>query len=1510
MLRRLSAVLLLASLSGFAASAAEAPASASTDQLATQARYWEVKGRYDLARDSWLKLLRNSPDNAAALSGLALAEAKSGRSAAAQVYLDRLKESHPDSPDINRIEAAIKQGSYDQDRLSQPRALARDGKYDEALRSYQQIFGSEIPGSRLGLEYYQTQAGATGGWEPARAGIEKLVKDNGDDPIYRLAYAQHLTYREETRRTGIAQLAELSGNPSVATPAKQAWRQALLWLGPKPADEKLYDDYLKRYGADAEVSQRFASARAGTVVAADGTARAAARAEDPKTGQVREAYAKLNDSEVDAAGTRFETLLARYPNDVDSLGGLGIVRLREQRFGEARSLLERASQLAPKSSARWKDALSTARFWERVRHGEAAREAGDLTGAERDFRAAIAADPRRADQEPSVRIALADVLVEQGRFADGEKQYREVLRRQPDNTDAQRGLIGVLARSNRLPEALALADRLPADQRAKLGNFGSLKAQYLRDQATRATADGDALRAEGLLKDALLLDPDNAYTRMDLARIYQKQRRTREANTLIDGILASNPGNADALFVKALLLGDQQDWYNGLLTLEQISPGSRTPAMNDLQKRLWVRYQTQRAGVYARYGQQQQALNILAEVEPYVGTQPELLGALANAYADTGDEGRALRYMRQALARQGNVDAGTRLAYAGLLFKVRQDAEFEVVMEDLLRRGGLNEQQNLDLANLRVGYRLRQADLVREEGDLARAYEYLEPLIKVNPNDPRVLMALARLYNDAKDYDRAYAINQRVLAQDPNNIDALKGAIGSALARNDLDTADDLIARAMRLEPENPRLYALAGRAARARGQDGRAVQLLQRALQLESQGRYDPGAVPGTSSPQLYLIDPATRDGSYPGSAALRPMAYHPHAKTASPRFYGWMRADRRGLLALAGTSTTAAARLIKTAAQADAQVPPPESGYWVPQGNAGNTASYVYQPRTAQGTAPALTRLPAGAPEADVPPPSTTTRRATSARAADYAVDPSTRSEFPPPRRLTPSTELSRPSSFQRETQQQIDDINAQSRSGSARSAAPARPSSRAYEVPRSDANGAASASPYYAPPPVTRGYGYDPVGVPPPSMPPRSTSTLRVDPLLSTPDFVLNRRQPANATERDGLLKEIDEIQSKRSAFVEGGLAVRSRDGQSGLERLTDTELPIEASLPSFSGGSLKLRIVPVYLDAGTVSGQSLPRFGTLALVNNPSLSFDQNQSGAAVGVGYEAGSFRADIGSSPLGFPVENLIGGIKWSPSIGRTTFRIDLSRRAVTDSLLSYAGTRDPGLGRDWGGVTKTGGRLDIAYDLGRYGVYANGGYHVYDGKNVAQNTSYELGAGLYARAYESRAFSVTYGLNVSTFFYDKNLRYFTYGHGGYFSPQQYYSFGVPVEVVGGSRRLSYQLKGALGLQAFKEDGQGLYPNDSNLQVAIAAASLADPTILGGYSSKSSTGVGFNFSGSVEYLLDPNLIVGGRVAVDNARDYNEAVGLGYIRFMFSRQAAVPKPPMTLYPFYDYGDPNL
>ena len=1403
---------------------------AAETRVAEQARYWENRGRFDLAREAWQKLLQSDPQNPAALSGLGAMEARAGRPGVAQQYLDQLMQAHPDDPGVRELRAAIAQSAIDQQQLDRARQLAQNGEYDQSVQAYRQAFGDVAPDGRLALEYYQTLAGATNGWGEARSGLAELAKTYPNQPIYKLALAQHLTYREETRRQGISDLAQLVDNAVVAEQARSAWRQALIWLSPKAGDERYYRAYLNRFGQDAELSRRLASLNR--------------PAEETEEDLVAQAYRNLNAGDLNLAYTEFQEVLRAEPNNPDALGGIGIILLRQEQFASAVDYLERARAADTKRGQRWSEALDSARFWTVVRQAESARAAGESERAIQLYERATADRPN----ELSVRSSLGDLYAEVGYLDRADAAFRAILSVQPNNVNALRGLIGVLTQQGRMREALALAERVPQEQRGELGNLATLKAQYLRDQASEASSAKNFAEAERLLKEALILDPQSPWVRLDLARLYQRQGRTREANTLIDGLLDSNPRMAEALYVKALLVSENQRWYEGLQLLEQVPLQSRTDYMNNLQRRLWVRYQSERAAVFARLGRPEQAAQILRQIEPLVGESPELLGALATALAEIGEEGEALRYMRMALSRQAVPDPGTRLQYASLLLKLRQDAEFEVQIEDLQNEPNLTPQQRQDLANLQVAHRLRQADMIREEGDLALAYEYLHPLLQVNPNDPRLLMALARLYSDAEEYDRTLEIYDRVLRIDPSSIDAYKGAIAASISLQQYDRAEAMLAQALEREPGNARLYALAGRLARIQGQDGRALEYFRQALALDAENNR--GDLGGTDSwrhaPTLYLIDPERAQLGQRGGADL---ALDTRLK------------DDRALV-----DGDAALRVQKTGGLGAT--------------NSGFEAVAVGMP--AQGRPGEPRDSPAGL----------------SANRFDAT--------------LTPQTDTRSPETF---------------RSYPIRPQAPYEGEviyeSTPYTLDESLTAPAPVAQPYgtapvtSVPSPVRSGPTYQSVPAPPATQrPPVIYEYPAREPLRPAPALQTRQRPRLVATDpRDDILREISEIRAQRSAYGAGGLSLRTRDGQPGLDELTDLELPVEFSFAP-AAGRVRLRAVPVFLDAGNLDGRELAFFGALPLVegvvagDRNDLRFSQDDAGVAVGLVYDVANLRLDAGSTPIGFREEDLQGGLRWAPRTGDLVWQLDLSRRSVSDSLLSYAGAFDPALGVNWGGVMRTGGRLDLAYDGGPNGLYTNAAYYVLEGNNVLDNTQFEIGAGFYSRAIDRDDMRVTWGINATSFFYEHNIRYFTFGHGGYFSPQFYLSLGVPVEWLGRQDRWSYRISGALGIQSFREDDAAYFPTSDALQSALVEFQQNEPTlpVESRYEGQSVTGLGFNLSGEMEYMLAPQVSIGATIGFDNARDYEQFNGMGFLRYWFRPQAQVPLPPSRIAPDW-VGDPS-
>ena len=379
------------------------------------------------------------------------------------------------------------------------------------------------------------------------------------------------------------------------------------------------------------------------------------------------------------------------------------------------------------------------------------------------------------------------------------------------------------------------------------------------------------------------------------------------------------------------------------------------------------------------------------------------------------------------------------------------------------------------------------------------------------------------------------------------------------------------------------------------------------------------------------------------------------------------------------------------------------------------------------------------------------------------------------------------------------------------------------------------------------------------------------------------------PAASAPTDPVLRQIgveaDALRAETGSLLAGTASARIRSGEQGLDRLTELSTTFGAEVsPGSLGGRLAASVQPVTITSGSplADAQALRRFGSNAL--NTALpgaaalaaSRDTSASGVALAASYARGDWlKADIGTTPLGFRRTNIVGGIELSPALSDSLrLRVTGERRAVTDSLLSWAGAVDDNGRGGWGGVVRTGGRGQVEVPLGAGFVYAGGGYASFDGQGVAGNTRFEAGAGLSLPVHRSAAGELTAGVDLVYLGYDRNLRYFTLGHGGYFSPQQYTALNIPVDWRGRVGDVSYRLGATAGYASYREDRAPFFPNDPGLQSRAEsdAASTGGSAFHGGQSQSGFVG---GVRAELDWAISPTLSLSGAVRYDKAADFDE-----------------------------------
>lgn len=1374
--------------------------------LIEQSRYWQSRHDTVRAKESWEKLLRIDPTQPDALVGMAELALDDNDVSLAEDYLRQLRSAHPRSSLIRRLEQSI-QLAGNRGQLEAARNLAQQGRVEEAVNEYRQALGGQPPSGELAMEYYQTLGGSADGWEEARRGFERLAQASPNDSSKALALARHLTYRNSTRVEGIRRLSELTKQPAVREDARQAWRQALEWLGGSPADVRLYNAYLASYPDDQGIRQKVAEAGRERQQAQQAQQAAQRVNRDPYRDRTTAGFRLLNQNDLVNAELEFKSVLAARPNDGDAQGGLGLVRLKQKNFEEAQVLLAQASKRG--NAGRWKEALDSATYWSLVRGADKARADNRLSEAQRLLTQAVRIDR----QEPTGQNNLADVLYIQGDYPAAETLYRNVLKQTPDQPEALRGLITVLPQVGKSEEAMQLVARLTPEQQEGMGNLGALRAEEAMRQARLALQQNDVQSGKVALERAIANDPTNPWIRLELARLYMDIGQAEQAQGLMQALLSSGTPTADALHASALFAAAQEDWRTVLQLLERVPGNARNTDLANLHKRAWIHEQSKRALALAGQGQQQQAEQLLSELRGVAGRDTELLGVVASAYADVGQPTVATELLRQSIVGSVAPPPGLWLQYAAVLLKTGQDAELAGILQQLSSQP-LSRADQASFKSLRDAYVVRQADALRLSGDLAGAYDVLQPLLQEPSVSKDARSALARMYSDNGDYNDALAIYKDELEINAADVPTLLAVTMVAEQAKDYRYAESALKNALKQAPDDYEVLSTAARYYRARGKNSQAVKYYDQAVAAQRRGNV--GAASGN------------RFAGTQGAAGGNPFR-RGGAATAMA-----VPAPVNNQAARAGTAP--AFQAVPYAVGA-AYIPPPvQAGGAV----AGSTGWNYAGGGQAQVVAPAATRTAAATGSRSLPANAAVARPAQAARTAQ---------------------------------------------------ATPQMPAAQAM----AGAYGAYGNNYASAGQPQDSGWQYD-----------ESMDGIPVAP-----------QRPRSLNE------EFADLKQERTPTIAMGVNTRQRDGEKGLGKMDEYSVPIEASMP-LGDGKISVHAMMVSIDAGTPeTARSLATYDASSRFGGgPQAAYEsyliaesggrpvspgsQSQEGVGLALKYENDYLRADVGTTPLGFQENNIVGGVSIQGPLGdKFAYKATASRRPVTDSVLSYAGTKDERTGDKWGGVVATGGRVDLTYEPEpSYGFYGYGSYHYLTGHNVASNTRIEGGGGMYVHLMDEEDARLTTGVNVTGMGYGKNRRFFTYGHGGYFSPQNFVSVSVPIDWSQRKGRLSYRVAGSIGLQHFKEDPANYFPTSSSRQMAAyeaaqnmaSLADLNDDAARARYAGQSKTGVGYNFSGAMEYQVAPQLFFGGHLGLDNAKDYRQFTGGLYLRYAFepqSRPLAMP-----------------
>lgn len=250
----------------------------------------------------------------------------------------------------------------------------------------------------------------------------------------------------------------------------------------------------------------------------------------------------------------------------------------------------------------------------------------------------------------------------------------------------------------------------------------------------------------------------------------------------------------------------------------------------------------------------------------------------------------------------------------------------------------------------------------------------------------------------------------------------------------------------------------------------------------------------------------------------------------------------------------------------------------------------------------------------------------------------------------------------------------------------------------------------------------------------------------------------------------------------------------------------------------------------------------------------------------------------------------------------KNRWKADIHRLSVNDSILSISGLEDSyreqnlyssnsyyssQTDNEWGRVVKNGITLgkDISFGKNNW-LSINGSFDLYRGHNVLHNSGLQLNTAAGRTITAQNGDQFTFGIYASCMLFEQNSNFYTYGHGGYYSPDFMLAAGPLFRYKRASCR-DYWIDAQFSVGLMAEDNSDAPKYPIHYEVIDEFTKEAVDELQGVYRGDSSVGV----SGSMKIegwkIIRENLSAGSFLSMNAASDDFEWYLGGVLKYSFN-----------------------
>ncbi len=421
-----------------------------------------------------------------------------------------------------------------------------------------------------------------------------------------------------------------------------------------------------------------------------------------------------------------------------------------------------------------------------IQKAAAAASAGDPVSAESEYVAGVEAKPTDA----ALRVAYADFLLAQRRYAESIAQSQESLKLRPHRLDAEIALATAYRGVHNYDQTKRVLEAAhhehPADARP-LAALGDLEIEL-------QTYDS----AISHLKAALAIRPADAQSRERLLIAYKAKGDSVDAIAQASALLARDPKNALAYFTRAEIYSDRdQDRLAQKDAERAVALQPHNPRARALLGKIMLRAVDGETPAQA----QQRCVRAADVLEPLAADpasppDSDSLFLLARAYQCSGDDAKA--------------------------------AEYNAAFEKSSKNDRAEKENQTQAKHL-----VQQSNELAQQNDFNGSLKLLEQAIELDPTYGAAYSQLAKLYYSAGKIDEAAAAVAKALDRDPNQPDYLY-VRGKILERqNRLDDALADFKRTTEIDPNESDAFFEMGHIYQQQGDRAAALKAYENAVRI-----------------------------------------------------------------------------------------------------------------------------------------------------------------------------------------------------------------------------------------------------------------------------------------------------------------------------------------------------------------------------------------------------------------------------------------------------------------------------------------------------------------------------------------------------------------------------------------------------------------------------------------------------------------------------------------------------